>query len=263
MSSSNSSSRIIRGKGKQIHQTIYCHPEEHSLKEEEQEQEQLRALETFWENRGIEKGRKLGREEGQREGNEIGYQRGLREGREQGRNGGREEGYLAGKEKGERELYDSLEKQFALLCDLKREWLQKRDHLLKEMKPEWIQLALAISKKILQAELQNPKSFIEHLERIFEGAQKIMKKQSISIQISLKDWEKMQDHLREMDLSSYQIEEWKWEIEKEFPEGSIRIQSPLGIFSFDIGAELERVEKALLGESSSSQESSRPQVSIV
>lgn len=227
---------------------MFCSPQgflEKDNPSERQEKEDLKALETFWYQKGLKegesKGIQKGREEGEKEGFQKGFQEGHQKGKEEGEKIGRESNTKESMEKAQEEFHDTID----LLKKSTDQLLHDRDSFLEKSKETLIAFTLSICEKILKQQLSNPDIFSKVVEKLLVQAKSIAHKEQVQILFSPQDLNLLESRLQLVEYDKHNITQLDFLSEPSIPQGSLRIESSLGIINFDVQRELDNFNEEL------------------
>jgi flagellar assembly protein FliH len=239
---------IIRGAD--VEGIIFCSSKGGGLKQgdgPQTEDDDLKALELFWYNKGKKEGREEGLDEEYKKGQQEGYEKGLSEGKTQGF----EEGIEKGKEEGFEEAESKIRADFlvgiSILDKASQDFNETRNTLFDKAKPEFISLAIEISKKVLQQELNNPSSFSKLIETLLMQAKAITHNEVTNVTLSPEDYEMLEGNFELIKFDKNDITKLDFISDPNVKQGQCRIETSMGLVNFDIDRQLKNIEEDLLG----------------
>lgn len=242
----SSRKRIIRGAD--VEGIMFCSPQgklDRENPEGRQEEDSLKALETFWYNKGLKEGKKNGYgegySEGEKKGLEEGFQKGLEKGKLEGREEGKEENLHQAKESMEGEFRESLD----LLNKASAQMEIEYENFIEKSKAEIKELLIAICRKILQKEIVKEEAILHVIESLLEQAKSIAHGEVVQILLSPEDLDKLEGRLENLDYDKHNITKLHFISDPSISKGSCRIESSLGMINFDIDRELENLKEEI------------------
>ncbi len=242
----SSPKHVIRGAD--VEGIIFCNPQKgfKSNGEAQVEEDDLKALELFWYNKGKKEGREEGLEEGHKKGLHEGQEKGLEEGYGKGFQEGKEKGIEEGHQESENQVRADFLAGISILDKASQEFEETRDTLFEKAKPEFISLAMEISKKILLQELNNPSVFSKLIEKLLIQAKAITHDQVTNIVLSPQDYEMLEHHFSLINFDKHDITKLSFLSDPSIKQGQSRIETSLGLINFDIDRQLKNIENDLL-----------------
>lgn len=244
---SSASRGIIRGVA--IDKVVFCTPSGETETEQhrqQQDEENLKALEQYWYAQGSKEGHAKGFEEGFAEGKAEGQRRGLKEGLEQGKEEGLAEGIEKGRAEGVQQAQEELEQLIQPLTaaadGLRKEWASASEQLRASL----ISLVLTVSEQILRKELSNKESYSQLLEMLFQQSASILKGQSIDLVLAQEDYALINGELDKLKINPQLLEKIHLLSDPKMARGDCRVETEYGLLNFDIKRQLQTLEKHLL-----------------
>ncbi len=230
----SSANKVIRGAS--VHGITFCGPSgelKGETEEKEEEQDNLKALEVFWKNKGFQEGKSQGFDEGLQEGEARAYQKGFDEGKNQGMELGKQEAYESGLNDGhlkaKAEYADVLVVASQIVEDIK----EQKDMLLDQWKPEIIKFCIAISESVLRSELESKTALTRLVDQLIVQAKPIFANEKVRVVLSASDYANL-DGKNQLHLDEEQQRQISFTFDPSITEGDMRIETPLGLLNFDI-----------------------------
>lgn len=243
------SKKILRGV--KIDGTTYCSPHgaiEDSQKVTEQNKDNLKALEDFWYKKGIDDGEKSGYEKGFKEGLGKGTAQGIAQGKKEGVEEGRAMGHKEGADESKSASKKELESSFQLLEKLAESLTHEKELLFQKMKPEIIQFSLSVCERILQKELKDPDNFTELFQQLMAKASPIIKAQPVKIHLPKESFNEHRSLIERETLDIPSDSHLHFSSDPSLSEGSIKIETELGLINFDIPRLIKELEASALSD---------------
>lgn len=244
---SSCDNKIIRGI--EVQGVVFCGPsgELHDDNEDkQQEEENLKALEAYWHNKGFEEGQSSGFAAGLKEGDEQGYNRGKDEGMNQGLEEGKkqafEEGMKEGYEKSKTELVDV----FDLVNSMADRVTEEKQRLVNLFKPELIKFAMGVCEAMLRFELSHPQVLVSAIERLILDAKPILSGEKINVVLSPDDLKMLEERLNDIKYDPHDVRKIHFETDFAIPRGDLRVETPMGLINFDVNRLLSDLQTDLL-----------------
>lgn len=226
---------------------VFCSPtgQESAADSHDQEARNLKALEDFWHQKGIQEGQEKGFESGLQEGQENGYQKGLEEGSTSGKEEGYEKGLQEGLAKGRAEATAKLEEKMALAVKLGSELQNYRDQLFEDLKPALLGLSIQVCKRILKQELEKPAVMQKLIEELLGQARSFVHEAPVQVVLSPADLDLLDSRLEEVKFDRHSVTELHF-VSDNIPKGNFRIEAAGGLINFNVDRLLNELEKELV-----------------
>lgn len=240
--------KILRGI--KIEGTTFCSPSgsvEDSQEVSAQNKDNLKALEDFWYQKGITDGEKSGHEKGFIDGLEKGTAQGNAEGKKEGLIEGKDQGIQEGILQTKNDAQAEIEHPLHLLERMIESMSLEKENLFQKLKPELIKFSLAVCEKILDKELQNPDSLKNLFKQLMSRASPIIQSEPINIHLPKETFSRNQSLLQEAaSESGLKNHTLLFEADSSLSEGSLRIETGLGLINFDIPRLMREFEASAL-----------------
>ena len=216
---------------------------EHVL--ENQEKENLEALEEFWRNKGFQEGEKKGFDVGLKEGEEQGHRKGVEEGKSQGFEEGKEVAFNEGLEKGCQDAKAEIGEVFELINNIAQQLSDEKNMLLEKFKPEIVKLAMAVCENILRQELQMPQRLAQLVGAIVKDAKSLASEEKISVLFAPDDLQKIEKIKHDLQ-GNMNMSQMKFLSDTSLSAGNFRVEAPTGMINFDIKRLLDDMQTSIL-----------------
>ena len=247
MKSSRSESDILRGA--EVSGVVFCTPSgEMETQEERQQQDQqnLQALEQYWHNKGLKEGKLQGFDEGYQEGEKEGHRKGLQEGLERGREEGLAEGNEKGLKEGIEKAQQELDQALAIVNQLTSKLNDEVEGFLGKNHAELISFTLCVCERILRRELSQQDNLQKLIQMLFDQAGSILKGKRVDISVHPDDLELLEGGLAFLKIDSQLRENTTLIANPSLERGNCQLDTDLGLLNFDIRRQLDSLEKRLL-----------------
>lgn len=245
----SSPKKIIRDA--RVSGVLFCTPQGTHAKDPlaNKEQENLQALETFWQKKGVEEGRKQGFDEGFAAGLEEGQKKGVKSGLEEGEEKGFSRGLEQGKKEGEQQLIAKVTELVQVLQRGANELKEHQEALYEESKAEIVAFSVQVCKRVLQGQLKDPQLIEEIMVQVVHKGQSLIRDCPVEILLAPTDLEKLnvsqiKERLSEMveeDASSLRIL-----ADDSVQEGDCRLETQFGLINFSVERLLADLEHKVL-----------------
>jgi flagellar assembly protein FliH len=241
------SSKVIRG-GK-VSGVIFCSPGgelDTQNMVEEQDKQNLQALEDFWRNKGFQEGQTKGFEEGFHNGEEEGLRKGIQEGKAEGNREGYEAGLAEGKKQGTEEVTDRFTDSIQLVTQVSEKLSKEKDELLGKLKPEVLKFSIAVCESVLRCELTNPQVLTRLVEMLLTSAREIIREEVVTIVLSPEDYSMLEERFSDIDHEQFHVERVNFVSDPSVPRGDVRVETPMGLVNSNLQRQLEDLQTKVL-----------------
>ncbi|KNF08812.1 flagellar assembly protein FliH [Gottschalkia purinilytica] len=187
-------------------------------------------------NEEAEKIKKKAKETGYEEGHQEGYDKGYNKGHDDGKKEGYEIGYGEGKE-----ITDKLIEE---ANEIKKNYLQERDHILKSIEPDVIDLVIQTCEKIINKELDEKETIIDV---IIKGINSLNSKDSLVIRVSKEDFNTAFESRQQILAKASLIEDVDIKLDANLIKGDCIIESSQGNADVSVGLQVEEMKKMIKG----------------
>ena len=243
----SSPKRIIRGAD--VEGIMFCSPSGNLKKnhpEKEQKENDLKALEEFWYQKGLKEGKEKGYQEGLKEGKTLGKKEGFEEGKKEGLEEGKDLGKNSIKEEAFKEAAEEFQNSLQLVQSFTKNLQVERENILDKNRGEIIELCISISEKVLSKELSNKQHLIQTIGNVLSKAKSISHNEAVHIFLSEGDYEKFKGQIEKIHFDHIKSKSLDFASDINVKVNNFRIESSLGILNFDIKRQLELIENDLI-----------------
>ena len=235
----SSNSRIIRGAN--VSGVVLCSEKGavDQLEATKSEADNLKALEVFWHNKGLQEGQAKGFDEGFKEGEAVGQQKGLQEGREEGRKDGVEAGKQEGFEESHEKARGDVLEVVELLKNTVAEVEAEKAELLEKLKPEVLKFAVAFCEQWLRRELTDPKTFQSMLEEALNTMRSEAREDDVLVSLASEDHTMLEDKFEGLKVEFGDFKNLRFVPDHNVGRGNCLIETSKHLLNGDLKRQMD------------------------
>ncbi len=247
----SSNKRILRGL--KVEGTTYCTPRG-ALEDQEQAQkvseQNLKALEEFWYQKGMQEGEKKGYEQGFASGQEKGFEQGALQGKEEGQEEGRQAGFAEGQKSVDEQHLQEIENCLQSLQHAVEGIEREKQTLFKKLKPELIAFCITVCERVLCKKMQDPEVFAKVFDAVIDKREHLLYQRPIHVHLPKESYASTKEIL----LAAAKEKGLAGDHEIFFTEdaalqgGSFKVETEQSILSFNLNRILHELQLAALTE---------------
>jgi flagellar assembly protein FliH len=244
MVGSSPKSKII--KNGNVNGIVFCSPTGHLddlNNDQQQDHEQLQALELFWKNKGMQEGEKKGYEEGLAIGEDKGFQKGYKKGLIEEKQKSEKEFLQQGTKIGYQQAKDELNELTTLFTELSQRIISKEQQALEDFKKDLFTLCLSICEKIIRQELSLKYTLETLINKMMTEAKSILLEESTDLFLSQKDHSLIQNSQDSILPPNLHLKNLNVLIDPFLSNGDFRIVTNKGLINYDINRLLNTLNK--------------------